>query len=493
MIYLEKSFVDWNYTTEDDGYTQQCHQNHVTDLMLGKMLGGTSGLNYLLFSQGHYRDYDHWAKTVGDDSWSWSGVLPYFLKSSKLHDSSNLRKSRSYYGNRGLLGLTQDKTDKNLTATYLKAFEETGNEVVQDINGKKTVGYTTSVYTIANGKRQSTAYSYLRPIKDYSNLHVMKNTMAKKILFDDNNNAIGVEIVTEDGQTLKMNSHKEIIVSGGTVNSPKLLMLSGIGPKEHLENIGVEVISDLPVGKNFQDHIATIVIHNMTKLEGASKPKDPGEYPAFVISGYVNLDKTKDYPEYSTVNFVNYAKNLVQFCTLTYGLNDEICDAMFAFPNTNPMLFTVVTNLRPTSRGEVLLRSKDYNDPPIVRPGYYSKNEDLENEVKFIEDFVRVTNTTSFQYAGAELVDPKLSCCTKYEFGSTEYWRCYALCMMTTRRHYVGTNAMGSVVDSRLRVMGVNKLRVVDASVMPIITSGDTNTPTVMLAEKAADMIKRDI
>lgn len=311
-------------------------------------------------------------------------------------------------------------------------------------------------------------------------------------MFDDDKNAVGVEIVTKDGRTMKIKSLKEVIISAGAINSPKLLMLSGIGPKEHLESKGIDVISDLPVGQNYQDHVATVVIHNMTKLQAPIKTRDSREYPAHVVTGYVNLDKRKDIPEYSTVSFINYARYLVQFCKVTYGLYSKICDAMFDYANTNQMLFTVVTNLKPKSRGEVLLRSADYNDTPIVRTGYYSNKQDLENEVEFIEDFVRITNTPSFIKAGGELVDPKLACCVEFEFRSTDYWRCYAMCMMVTRRHYVGTNAMGSVVDSRLRVKGVNRLRVVDASVMPTIISGDTNAPTVMIGEKAADIIKED-
>ncbi|KOB77282.1 putative ecdysone oxidase, partial [Operophtera brumata] len=488
MIYLGKSVLDWNYTTEEDGFTQQCHKDHVADLMLGKMLGGTSGLNYLLYSEGSYRDYDHWAEITGDPSWSWDFVDPYFTKTQRYDDNSALRKSP--FGKKGQLGLSKEHRAEN--STYMNAFVELGHKHIPDIHGKQLPGYSRSMYTIADGIRQSTAYSYLKPVKDCPNLHVLKHTVAKKIIFDDNKNAVGVEIVTENGETITVKARKEIIVSAGTVNSPKLLMLSGIGPKEHLESKGISVISDLPVGKNFRDHIATIIIHNMTKCDGPIKAMDPREYPALVFNGYVNLDKSKDYAEYSTVSFVNYAKYLVQFCTVTYGLYDEICDAMFDYPNTNQMLFTIVTNIRPKSQGEVLLRSNNYEDAPIVKTGYYSQKEDLENEVKYIEDFVRITNTSYFIEAGAELVDPKLSCCADKEFGSTDYWRCYALCMMTTRRHYAGTCAMGAVVDSRLKVKGVNNLRVVDASIMPTITSGDTNTPTIMIGEKASDIIKKD-
>lgn len=483
--------MDWNYTTEDDGHAAQCHKNYREDLLLGRMLGGTSSLNYLMFSQGHYRDYNNWASIVGDDIWNWSGVRPYFVKATNLHNASVFETpSKHGYGDKGPVGLTID-SHKDFDEIYLKAFEEAGHKIVQESNAIETMGYARAMYTIGDGLRQSSAYCYLRPSKDFSNLHVLKRTEAKKILFDDNNNAIGVEVVTEDGTTITVKSSKEVIISGGAIHSPKLLMLSGIGPKKHLESKEIEVIADLPVGQNFHDHVATILIHNMTKLENTNVVRDPREYPAGSFVGYANLDKTKDYPTYSTINWVNYAPFLVQFCTWTYGLQDEICDAMFE-QNTNQMVWTLLTNLNPKSRGEVLLRSADYTDPPIVWTGHFSKKEDLENQVKYIKDFVRVAKTSSFNEGGGELVNPKLSCCKEYRFGSTDYWRCYAECMMNSKRNYCGTNAMGSVVDSRLRVKGVNRLRVADASIIPIIPRGDIHGSVVVIGEKAADIIKED-
>lgn len=492
MIFLEKSYLDWNYRTENDGCTSQCQSNHADDLYQGKMLGGSSGLNFLLFSDGSYRDYNNWAKITNDSTWSWSSVKPYFLKAFKVDEKlASLLNGSYYYGAQGMIGLLKEaRSDFN--NIYLNAFKEAGNEIVPFLDAKKSLGYTKTMYTIDNGLRQNTAYTHLRLVKDYPNLFVLKDTTVTKVLFDQHKKAEGVEVVTKDGKTMKFRALKEIIVSAGVVNSAKLLMLSGVGPKKHLKSKGIEVISDLPVGQNLQDHVAVMFIHNLTKLAGPTKTRDSRQYPAHVFTGSVNLDKSKDYPEYSTVNYINFAQYLIQFCSVTYGFKDEICNAFFDHPNTNFMLFSLVSSLTPVSRGVVLLKSNDYTDAPIVRPATFSKKKDLENLIKYIIDFLHVTNTSSFRSVGGELVDPKLSCCADHKFRSKEYLRCYALCVMTTRRHYVGTNAMGSVVDSRLKVVAVKRLRVVDASVMPNITRGDTFAPTVMIAEKAADFIKAD-
>ncbi|KAJ0176926.1 hypothetical protein K1T71_006935 [Dendrolimus kikuchii] len=490
LVFLHKGKYDWNYTTDENSYTHQCHIKNSDDLFLGKMLGGTSGVNYMLYSKGNRNDYDSWAQLVGDESWNWKGVEPYFTKSEAMENPGDVNPRHRHYGANGPLIVTKDRHDEILQ--YLKAFEEVGNDIVSDINENNQLGYTGKTLTVGKGVRQSSAYAYLTPKKDYKNLYVLKHTQGTKIIFDENKNAVAVEVVTQDQDTLKVTATREIIVSAGAINSPKLLMLSGIGPKNQLEAMGIPVISNLPVGENLQDHVATILIHSMTDLHGSPIPVDPYVYPAPVFAGYVSLDKSKKQPEYQTTNFITISKYAMGYCTFAYGLDDKICNNMFKRPDSNQMLFTLLSHLHPMSQGSVILRSSDYSDPPVVQPGYYSKQDDLDNQVEYIKDFVRVQESKYFKDVNAVFNDPKLELCKDLEKGSTEYWKCYATCMMTTRRYFVGTCAMGSVVDSRLRVQGVNKLRVVDASIMPNIISGDTNAATIMIGEKAADMIKID-
>lgn len=198
MLYLKQSGAAWNYTTEADGITSQCRKPLEDDISIGRLLGGSSSNSYLLYTPGNQYDYDKWAEIVKDTTWNWENVLPYLKKSQKLDDSTISNSSHGkFFGTNGKIGLTASRF--NISKKYFRAFKEMGNEIVESINGNNySLGYTDALYTIADGVRQSTAYSYLVPIKDNPNLHVLKNTFVKKIIFDAFKNADGVEAYTDD-------------------------------------------------------------------------------------------------------------------------------------------------------------------------------------------------------------------------------------------------------------------------------------------------------
>lgn len=491
MLYLKQSDAAWNFITEPDGIMTQCRKPLKDDMSIGRLLGGSSSNSYLLYTSGNRYDYDRWAEIVNDATWSWENVLPYLKKSQKLDDSTISNSSHGkFFGTNGNIRLTASRFD--MRQKYFRAFKQRGNEIVLSVNGNNSLGYTDGLYTIGDGVRQSSAYSYLVPIKDHPNLHVLKNTFVKKIIFDAFKNAVGVEAYTYDKRYIMIKSRKEVIVSAGVVNSPKLLMLSGVGPRNHLYSHKIATISDLPVGKNFQDHLSTIMVFNMTKLVYPYRPWNPYKYPAAVLVGFVSLNESNPYPDYHTISFVTYPQYLMSYCTFTYALADSICNATIATNVNSEMMFSVINKQLYKSRGKILLQSNNFKDDPLIYTNYFAEKKDLEDTARIVEDFAKVLDTDQFKEIGAVFQDPKLSSCKNLEQGTTEYWKCYVKCMTTSQHHYSGTCAMGSVVDSRLRVYGVRKLRVADASVMPYPTAGGTLGPAVMIGEKVSDMIKED-
>ena len=488
---LKKTSVDWNYKTEDDGYSQQFHKNKGVELTRGKMLGGSSSINFMAYTRGNPHDFDNWAKMTGDETWSWKNVLPYFIKSERLADPI-LRDSFEavFHGTNGYLGTSRYYNDEVLK--YFEAFKEIGHDILLDTNGNNFLGYTECMFTIADGVRQSTAQAFLRPIKNRPNLFVLKNTLVTKILFDDHKNAIGVEAILENNKTVSFKAAREVIVSAGAINTPQLLMLSGIGPEKHLISHDIDVIADLPVGQAVQDHVMVFMAHKMGKSP-PSKPIIPTKFPFPLIMGYSSLNKSQNFLDnYQTINFVlNEPTSMLQFCSFYFSYVDEICNALYNGSIGKEVFFSMVVLVYPESRGKILLQSKDPKEQPMIYNGYYSDDKDLDKHAMFLQDFLKVQNTGFFKNVQAELVIPEACGCG--DSNSThEYWRCYALCMMVSGYHYAASCPMGVVVDSRLKVFGVNRLRVADGSIMPKILGANLNAGTIMIGEKAADFIKDD-
>ncbi|KAJ0176928.1 hypothetical protein K1T71_006937 [Dendrolimus kikuchii] len=492
MLLLKRSKSDWNYTSEKHKYIEQCHQNPYFEMSTGKMLGGSSSLHYQNYGRGLPRDYDTWADIVNDPSWNWSNVLPLFIQNENLDDQTTLNSSDgTFHSHKGNLGIKKDR--RGHINTYLQAFEELGNEIVPEINEQHTVGYTELLLTIKDGYRQSSAYSFLRLVKDRPNLHVMKNSEVTKVLIDENNVAYGVQVVNDKGETITIKASKEVIVSAGVFNTVQLLMLSGIGPKEHLESMGIKVLADLPVGKNLKDHVAISMLHTLEPIaDDPIKSYNYHENPAPQFTGYVALDKSKRDPDYLTMSFLVDPEMILSFGAFGYRYSYEICDEIYKIGRDRRMVFHQIINLHQKSTGEVTLRSSNPFDPPVIKLGYLAEEEDLDNLVKHLQDFSKVVDTKHFKSINSQMVDPTGSKCDSFEGGSEEYWKCYSKCMLTGVSHYVGTCAMGSVVDSELKVYNVKNLRVADASVMPTVPSGPPGAAVIMIAEKLAQFIKKD-
>lgn len=457
----------------------------------GRMLGGSSSINFMLYARGNIQDYDQYAAIANDSSWTWNNILPFFKKAERLEDLEILSQYGAFYGTKGYLGLTRQLHPE--LVKYLDAFREAGYNTPIDVNSGINLGYTQPTFTIAECTRQSTAYAYLRPAAHRHNLDVLKNTLVIRIILDQHKRAIGVKALTEHHETITIKAVKEVIMSAGALKTPQLLMLSGIGPAEHLSEFGIPVVADLPVGYNLQDHLGTNLIFKIKNYTDTPPlMSNPTEFPLPLLIGFATIHKGQTFPDYQTESFEVEAgtASATTFCSIFYQFKDDICVEVNQANQNNTLFYVILNHMHPKSRGRVSLRSTNAKDSPIIDIGYYTNEEDLDNIVKYIADFLRVTNTSYFKHANAELLKLGICGCKDLDFDS--YWRCYALCIVTSNWHYSGTAAMGTVVDARLRVRGVTGLRVADASVMPLLPSANTNAPTIMIGEKAADMILND-
>ncbi|CAB3232717.1 unnamed protein product [Arctia plantaginis] len=492
FVTLPMSYVDYNYTSTFDPYAAGGQGNY-TILTAGKMLGGSDSLNHLLHTRGCPDDLDRWAKIVDDDSWKYENFLKYFIKSERVDDEEIVSTFPQYHGTNGPMGLTRETSDK--VAPYLASFAEVGHPTVLDLNANKTQGYTQPLYMIADKIRQTPAKSYLGLVKDYSNLHISTETRVAKVLFKDNV-AVGVEAIYK-GKTYTLHAKKEIILSAGVINTPQVLMLSGVGPKDHLTQMKIDVLADLPVGKNFTDQVATTLVFK-TKKYLLPNPldliPDPTKVPFPVMVGSVALSKCKKCPDYQVYSLLlpHDTPQLTLACRDTFWYRTDICDSWQKQVVGRDTLYTVLANISPRSRGSVSLRSTDPFDDPEITTGYFTDETDLKNMVKFVKNFIQVGKTSYFQKVKAELVGLDLDECSHKNPGSDEFWECYILNRAISPYHYTGTCAMGSLVDGSLNLLGFKRIRVIDASVIPEPPKGAPNAAVIALAEKGADMIKSE-
>nr|CAD7464267.1 unnamed protein product [Timema tahoe] len=486
------SDIDWN--TYSQPQTISCPSG--CPWPRGKVLGGSSTLGGMLYSRGNVRDYDNWA-SLGNYGWSYKDVLPYFKKSEDNRDFE--RYDRSYHHTGGYQTVERlPYKDENVVALF-RAFIELGFENV-DQNGVNEEGVAVSQTTSRNGRRLSSGKAFLEPVRFCrSNLHVFTHTMVTRILVNPIfRQAQGVECVSRTGMHRKVFARIEIILCAGVVNSAQLLMLSGIGPREVLVPLGIPLLQDLKVGYNLQDHVTTrgIIINlNRTSQLPSEKEKllDLIEYlkikrgpltgtgPLQLVA-FINMEQADIDTQFEAPN--------IQFQFFPISAEGD-SSSYYSEIEVRPMV------LRPRSSGRVLINSTNPFDPPLIYPNYLEDNMDeslLIQAILFIQHKLLRTNTLGL--LGFELSTLPFDECAHLEPGTIQYWRCIVHRYTVSGHHPVGTCKMGpssdifAVVDPELRVHGIRNLRVADASIMPKIVSGDTNSVCLMIGEKVADLIK---
>lgn len=369
-----------------------------------------------------------------------------------------------------------------------------------------------------NGTRWSTSRAFLHPIRNRKNLFVTKNSLVTKVLIDPNTKrAFGVEFV-KNNRKYYVRARKEVILSSGAINSPQLLMLSGVGPREHLQSLDIPVIQDLPVGDNLQDHVAlgglTFLVNDTVSIKVDRVLEDRNTIDTFInyhtgwvsipggteAIGFYDLDDPNNPDGYPNLELLFIAGTLSAEPTLrrNFGISDSVYNSMYKSTEKRDgfMVFPMV--LRPGSTGSVRLRSKNPFHSPIIDMGYFSDPADLDVLVAGVRLTQGLAKTRALQKYNAKLLKSILPGCRQFKFDSDDYWKCHARHFSFTIYHQSCTCKMGpssdrtTVVDPRLRVHGIGGLRVIDASIMPKIPAAHTNSPTIMIAEKGSDMIKQD-
>ena len=476
MDVMNQPDIQWPYQSEPEPHLN----NRRIWQQRGKVLGGSSSINAMMYMRGNPLDYENWVQ-LGATGWGFADVLPYFKRSERFDgEPSSLR------GGSGPLGVHHNTLDNLLFRVFIEAGVEAGYAQSNDLNGFAQEGFGPADSSVRNGRRSSTAEAYLHPIRSRPNLTVKKLTTARQIIIEQSR-AVGV-VVEQAGSESSLHAEREVILCAGAINSPQLLMLSGIGPGKHLQSVGIEVKRDIAgVGQNLMDHLVVYLQWQCTRAVSVQPyARPPGRWLAalqWILSKRGPAASTQG----EACGFLRSRPGIewpdIQIDFMPACLLEDLSVAPV------PHGFSAhVGPLRPKSRGSIALQSTDPDAAPLIRFNFLTADDDwlgMRASVKLTREVM--AQPVFDDYRGSELL-PGADVVSDADIDG------FVRDTATTNFHATGTCKMGTdehaVVDPECRVRGIDALRVVDASVMPQITSGNTNGPTIMIAEKAADHIR---
>jgi choline dehydrogenase len=467
-LQLGATEVDWDYHSAPE---EQCGGRRIT-LPRGRVLGGSSSINAMVYIRGNHRDYDEW----GVPGWSWADLLPYFVKAE-----DNERGASQWHGAGGPLPVSEERSGNLISHAFVDAGAQAGLARNEDFNGAEQDGVGMYQVTQRNGARASAAVAYLHPAMERANLTVMPHMLVQRVLFEGQR-AVGVQ-ASQLGESQELRAAREVILCGGAYNSPQLLMLSGVGPAEHLTMREIEVLLDQPaIGENLSDHAAAQLVWTTPEPQSlllALEPVALEQYEATQTGPFAsNLAEAGGFARVgdgAPAPDVQFHVAPVQI--VDEGMRDPEAHGVWA----SPCLLT------PHSRGSVRLASNDPTAKPIIHNAFYTEGDDLQRMIAALRLTLEICRQPAIAPYCAEPFNTP-------EGDSEQALQAHIARTTFAIYHPVGTCRMGSgpdaVVDEQLRVNGLEGLRVVDASVMPAVPRGNTNAPVIAVAERAADLIR---
>lgn len=508
---------DWNFETEQQEGLFKGLKDGRCYVPRGRMLGGSSSMNVMLYLRGTEMDFDRW-ESLGCTGWGFDSVNSYFIKSENFTDAT--RFDPSVHGKCGPQTVSLYRTPDPAVQVVSCAEELMNVKYVADLNRRgRVTGFAIADSTTRDGLRCSTLKAYLLPNSHRPNLFVAKNTRVTKIVFEDRR-AVGVEFVTPAGEFKTVCCTTEVILSAGTVMSPQILMISGVGPAKHLQEMGIAVIEDLPVGENYQDHTTYFglvftdrkcrnkqdIYEESQRLRNETFSLTDKGIATIGLSSHISFINTEEptceahtYPNLEIMK-IRYSYNTTRptkkFTTM-FGFSQEMANVYDELNMESDIILFLLINNNVMGTGRVLLRSNDPLATPKIFTNFLSTEEEYETLLGGIEYVVELSKTKPMVDAGYVLEKIAFPDCVNYEWGTREYWKCSIQYVATSIFHASGTNRMGAVDDVKtvvgpdLKVKGFDNLRVIDISVMPKLVSCNPNAATIMIAEKGSDMIKQ--
>ncbi|GJQ78188.1 hypothetical protein Trydic_g2518 [Trypoxylus dichotomus] len=512
--HLKCSESDWFYYTQQNSRYCQSYEDYSCPVHAGKVMGGSSVLNYMIYTRGRDTDFDRWAE-MGNKGWSYRDVLPYF---QKVENFTGRRPKKRHFGKNGRITLEY--------APYRTELAEELIEAVRKMDSQKT-GHNTKVWafppllTSSMGVRQSSNRGYIHPIAGRKNLFILKNASVTQVLINSKEmKAIGVQMekVSDNYMytwTAKIYAKKEVILSAGAIGTPKLLMLSGIGPKLHLDELGIKVKKNLDVGFNLMDHVGCVGIVLQTDLKPIFNPDiifTTGEAKKYMVTKgrsllsipggieLISLHHTETTRKSADPNvafiYMDASPYTDPSLSQEIGIDDEEYRHVFKELKEQQALMAIPLLLQPASRGRILLSSRHFDGHLGIYPNYFEHENDKVQLINAIKLFVNSSATLDLEDIDVDVQKLAPESCGFVEHEPDAYWECILKELTFSMHDFCGTCKMGpkqdqnAVVNPKLQVYGVRNLRVVDASVIPVIPRGPIVGTVYMIAEKAADLIK---